>query len=182
MREPNDPEQLLRRIVDGDDEALRELYHRYGRLAYTLAHRILGREDQAEDAVQEAYLRVWRFADRYDPTKASFTTWFGRIVRNLSIDMLRRREPLQHAGPIEDVERWLAVSTPLDTPVLDRIIVREAFLRLPPEQSKVIELAYFGGLTHREIAVTLEIPEGTVKSRMRLGLIKMRVHLNGGAS
>ena len=173
----SDAERLLERIVDGDDEALRELYRRYSRLAFSLAIRILRREDLAEDVVQEAFVRVWKNADRFDGSRAQFSTWFGRMVRNLCIDQLRRKDPLQRAGPLEDVEHWLSQSRPLDVPVLDRIVIREAFLRLPPEQSSVIELAYFAGLTHREIAERQEIPEGTVKSRMRLGMEKMRQHL-----
>ncbi|MEE9277201.1 MAG: sigma-70 family RNA polymerase sigma factor, partial [Dehalococcoidia bacterium] len=91
MPKPTETDLLLRRIADGDDDALRELYRAYARLAFTLAYRILGHEDRAEDAVQEAFLRVWRNADRFDRSKGAFTTWFGRIVRNLCIDMLRRR-------------------------------------------------------------------------------------------
>ena len=179
MANPHSSAELLQRLAEGDDEALRELYRQYGRLAYALALRVLGREDRAEDAVQEAFLRVWRYADRFDPVKGTFSTWFGRLVRNLCIDILRHREPLMNADPIEDVERWLDPAGGVDGPVLDRLIVMDAFLRLPPKQSQVLELAYFKGLAHREIAATLEIPEGTVKSRMRLGLEKMRQHLDG---
>ncbi len=169
--------QLLLRIADGDDEALRDLYRLYGRLAFSLAIRILANQEQAEDAVQEAFLRVWRNANRYDPARGAFSTWFGRMVRNLCIDVLRRRDPLSRAGPLDDVDRWTRASEPTDNAVLDRIIIREAFLRLPGDQSRVLDMAYFQGLTHREIAELLSIPEGTVKSRMRLGLQKMRAHL-----
>lgn len=169
--------QLLLRIADGDDEALRDLYRLYGRLAFSLAIRILANQEQAEDAVQEAFLRVWRNANRYDPARGAFSTWFGRMVRNLCIDMLRRRDPLSRAGPLDDVDRWTRASEPTDNAVLDRIIIREAFLRLPGDQARVLDMAYFQGLTHREIAELLSIPEGTVKSRMRLGLQKMRAHL-----
>ncbi len=181
MQDRREQELLLRRIAGGDEEALRQLYRRYGRLAYTLAYRILGREDIAEETVQEAFLRVWRHAGRFDADKASFPTWFSRVVRNLCVDVLRRREPLRRAGPIADVERLLAPVDPIDAPVLDRIVVREAFLKLPSEQSQVMEMSYFQGLTHREIAQSLAIPEGTVKSRMRLGLEKMRKHLDGAS-
>ena len=85
----------------------------------------------------------------------------------------------QQQNPIDDVERWLDPAGSVVDPVMDRLIVRDAFLRLPPEQSQILELAYFNGLTHREIAAALEIPEGTVKSRMRLGLEKMQRHLGG---
>ena len=174
--------RLLERIADGDEEALREIYRAYGRLAYTLAYRILRRDDLAEEAVQEAFLRVWRHAHRFDPSKAAFSTWLGRMTRNICIDVLRRKDPISRAGPLTDVERWLAVSEPLEQPVLDRVIIREAFLTLPEEQSRVLDMAYYQGLTHREIAEALALPEGTVKSRMRLGLQKLRRHLNGPTS
>jgi len=175
-------EQLLNRIADGDDEALRDLYRLYGRLAFSLAIRILANQEQAEDAVQEAFLRVWRNANRFDPARGAFSTWFGRMVRNLCIDVLRRRDPLSRAGPLDDVDRWTRASEPTDNAVLDRIIIREAFLRLPGDQARVLDMAYFQGLTHREIAGVLSIPEGTVKSRMRLGLQKMRSHLLEGSA
>lgn len=177
MSAPNDVDRILERVAMGDEEALRELYRRYSRLAFTIAVRILGREDVAEDIVQEAFLRVWRSARLFDPAKASFGTWFGRLVRNLCIDVLRRKEPLQRAGALDDVAHLLAHSDRIEPLVLNRVVVRDAFLRLPPEQSRVLEMAYFEGLSHREIAESLEIPEGTVKSRMRLGLKKMRDHL-----
>ena len=178
MRPSADAESILQRVADGDDEALRDLYRQYGRLAFTIAIRILGREDLAEDVVQEAFLRVWRYADRFDARKASFVTWFSRLVRNLCIDILRKKEPLRGAGPIDDVAHFLAHNDRIEAPVLDRIIIREAFLHLPAEQSRVLEMAYFQGLSHREISQLLEIPEGTVKSRMRLGLKKMRDQLH----
>ena len=168
---------LLERVAADDDEALRELYRLYGRLAYTISLRIVSREDLAEEVVQEAFLRVWRHAAKFDSRKASFPTWFGRMVRNLSIDVLRRKEPLYRAGPIEDVAHILSHSDTVDAPILNRLIVREAFLRIPADQSRVLEMVYFGGLTHREVAFELEIPEGTVKSRLRLGLKKLRDHL-----
>jgi len=168
---------LLLRVASGDDEALRELYRAHHRLAFALAVRVLGRQDAAEDVVQEAFLRVWRNADRFDPSKAGFPTWLGRIVRNLCIDQLRRKSPLSQGDTVGEVERWLAPVPAVDTAVLNRLIVRDAFLRLPSEQSEVLQLSYFQGMTHREIAAVLTIPEGTVKSRMRLGLRKMRSHL-----
>ena len=182
MGEPDDATELLRRVADGDDEALREFYRRHSRLAYLLAFRILGREELAEDAVQEAFLRLWRNAHRFRPERGSFTTWFGRVVRNLCIDMLRQRDPLNRATTIADMENLLASDETPETLTLDRLVVREAFLRLPGEQSQVLEMAYFQGLTHREIAESLQIPEGTVKSRMRLGIEKLRRYLDGASA
>ena len=172
--------RLLQRVADGDDDALRELYRTHQRLAFSLAVRMLGQEGAAEDVVQEAFLRVWRNADRFDPSKAGFPTWLGRIVRNLCVDQLRRKSPLSHGDALGEVERWLAPVPAVDTVVLDRLVVRDAFLQLPRAQSEVLQLSYFQGMTHREIAEALAIPEGTVKSRMRLGLRKMRRHLEEG--
>ncbi len=169
-----DATPLLRKIATGDDEALRTLYREYGSLAYALAYRMLGRRERAEDVVQEAFLRVWRHAGRFDGARASFPTWLTRIVRNLCIDELRRKDPSQSADVLDDVEQWVAHASPIDRPILDRLIIREAFLALPMEQSRVVEMAYFEGLTHREIARNLGIPEGTVKSRLRLGLQRLR--------
>ena len=173
---------LLQRVANGDDDALRELYRAHHRLAFALAVRVLGREDAAEDVVQEAFLRVWRNAARFDPSKAGFPTWLGRIVRNLCIDQLRRKGAISYGDAVGEVERWLAPVPAVDLEVLNRLVVRDAFLRLPPEQSEVLQLSYFQGMTHREIALSLAIPEGTVKSRMRLGLHKMRSHLDESAS
>jgi RNA polymerase sigma-70 factor (ECF subfamily) len=168
---------LLKRIAEGDDEALRRLYREYGRLAFTIAFRILGKEERAEDAVQEAFVRVWKNAATFDPSRAAFSTWLSRVVRNLCIDMLRRKDPLDRAGALSDVEAWLAYSDPVEPTVVNRLTIRDAFLQIPATQSRVLEMAYFEGLTHREIAERLEIPEGTVKSRMRLGLQRMRTYL-----
>ena len=96
--------------------------------------------------------------------------------------MLRRRDPLNRATTIADMENLLAFDETPETLTLDRLVVREAFLRLPGEQSQVLEMAYFQGLTHREIAESLQIPEGTVKSRMRLGLEKLRRYLDGASA
>ena len=170
-------DRLVERVAEGDEDALRELYRQYSRLAFAVSYRILRRDDQAEDAVQEAFLRVWRHAARFDSRKASFSTWFGRLVRNLCIDMLRRKDPLNRAGSIDGLERTFSKLERFEPQVLDRITVREAFLQLPEEQVRVLEMAYFGGLTHREIAKELKIPEGTVKSRMRLGLEKLRAQM-----
>ena len=182
MADRDGDSHLLERIADGDDGALRELYRRYGRLAFTLAYRITRREDRAEEAVQEAFVRVWRNAGRFDPSRASFATWFSRVVRNLCIDMLRRKDPLERAGALSKIEDWIAYSEPIEPVIVNRLDVRDAFLRLPAEQSRVLEMAYYQGFTHREIAEALAIPEGTVKSRMRLGLQRMRRYLGDGRS
>lgn len=178
---PTTDAQLLRRVAEGDEEALRDLYRQYSRLAYSLAYRMLGRDDRAEEVVQEAFLRVWRHADRFDETRASFATWFARLVRNHCIDLLRHREPLDRAASLTDLDHYLGQTEPFDPAIVDRLVIREAFFRLPIDQSRVLELAYFQGLTHREIAKSLEIPEGTVKSRLRLGLQRLRVLLQEGA-
>ena len=169
--------RLLQRITEGDEEALRILWREYGRLAYTIAFRILDREDRAEDVVQELFIRIWKNAVAFHSTRADFHTWLSRVVRNLCIDMIRRKDPIERAGAIADVERWLSFSDPVESTIANRFTVRDAFLQIPVTQSRVLEMAYFEGLTYREIAERLGVPPNTVKSRMRLGLRGMRRYL-----
>lgn len=169
--------RLLQRVAEGDEEALRLLWRENGRLAFTIAFRILGREDRAEDVVQELFIRVWRNAASFHSTRAGFHTWLTRVVRNLCVDMIRREDPIERAGAITDVEHWLSFSDPVDPIAVNRFAVREAFLQVPVTQSRVLEMAYFEGLTYGEIAERLGIPTGTVKSRMRLGLRGIRRYL-----
>ena len=169
--------RLLQRITEGDEEALRILWREYGRLAYTIAFRILDREDRAEDVVQELFIRIWKNAVAFHSTRAGFHTWFSRVVRNLCIDMIQRKDPIERAGAIADVERWLSFSDPVESTIANGFTVRDAFLQIPVTQSRVLEMAYFEGLTYWEIAERLGVPPNTVKSRMRLGLRGMRRYL-----
>ncbi len=172
---------LLQRVANGDDEALREIYRAQRRAAFALAVRMLGREDQAEDVLQEAFLRVWQDAGRLHPGKADLPTWLGRIVRDLCANRLRGKKARGRGDPVRDAAQWLAPVAGVEPGVRDRRVVREVFLQLPREQSEVITLAYFEGQTHREIALALAIPEAQVTSRMRMALHHLRTQLDDPA-
>lgn len=177
-------ELLLKRIRSGDFEAVEELYNQYNRVAFALALRILSDPGLAEDAVQEVFLRVWKQPDSYDPTRGRFVTWLMSVVHNQCIDQLRKkRRPVVSLDQEESQERlnYLAEKAPgLEEEVwtkLKRETIRQALALLPEEQRKLIELAFFGGYTHNEIADSTGQPLGTVKSRIRQGLLKLKTIL-----
>jgi len=156
-----------------DLEALYDAHHRQ---AIGLAYRILGDMGDAEEAVQEVFLSAWRSGHTYDPARGSTHTWILSMVRNRSIDVLRarRRRPVQPLA--EGVDPPDATDVPAQAASnVDAASARAALDSLPPEQKQVIELAYFGGLSHTEIAAQLAAPIGTVKGRIRLGLDHLRV-------
>jgi RNA polymerase sigma-70 factor, ECF subfamily len=175
----------LGRIVDGELDALDELYERYKTMAYSIAYRITDDATLAEDVVQDAFLGAWRNAARYVEGRGSVKTWLLSIVHHRAIDAIRRRRPttelpdvdagLPDALTLPDV--WAEVSASLDS-----ITVREALVALSDVQREALELAYFSGLTQQEIAERTGTPLGTVKSRMRLGLLAMRKSLEVGSS
>ncbi len=174
---PVSDEELLKKIAGGDQDALLTLYDRYGRLVYSLAYRVLQDHQLAEEVTQDVFTRVWKAAATFDPKKSRFTTWLTSITRNRSIDILRRRRArgLTGAGEAE-LNTAITRADERFSPEhhLRSLAVREALAELPPAQRKVLEMAYFGGLTQREIAEQLGIPLGTVKTRMRLGMMKLR--------
>ena len=172
-REPSD-EQVLEAVGRGDDDALGVLYDRFGRLAFRLAFRILRDRALAEDAVQEAFLAVWRSADAYKRERAKPSTWILTVVHRRAVDLVRREqsrrgEPLEVApepsvGPVDE-----------DAVLRDRrAAVQAALTQLPGDQRQALELAYYGGLTQSELAERLGVPLGTVKSRMFAGLGRLR--------
>jgi RNA polymerase sigma-70 factor, ECF subfamily len=164
-------------VETGDAEAFATLYDRHGRMAYSLAYRIMGEKQEAEDVIQEAFIKVWRSAGGYRVGRGSVRTWILSIVHNRGIDQIR-----SHASRGRMQEK-VEASTPHSEPSeafaetwknTQQEQVREALNTLPPEQLKTLELAYFSGHTHVEIAERLDLPLGTVKGRMRLGLQKLR--------
>jgi RNA polymerase sigma-70 factor, ECF subfamily len=175
-------EELMPLIAARDADALEVVYDRHGGAAYSLAYRIVGERAAAEDVVQEAFISIWRSGARYDRARGSVRAWTLGIVRNRAIDLLRKesgRSPKLAAGGEELLERSPAEEL-TDTEALRRETAREvrgAIKDLPDEQSRVIQLAYFGGFSHSEIAEMLNEPLGTVKGRMRLGMDKIRATL-----
>ena len=171
-------EDLMQYVRKADPAAFEVLYDRHSGVAFSLAYRIVGTRAQAEDVVQEAFLSIWRSGARYDRARGSVRTWVLGIVHNRAIDGLRRATVHdKRRASDEGIEERFEANERTDVEVARREeagTVRTAMDTLPPEQSQVIELAYFGGFTHSEIAEMLEMPIGTVKGRMRLGLEKMR--------
>jgi RNA polymerase sigma-70 factor (ECF subfamily) len=174
-------EELMQLVGEDDSAAFEIVYERHAEAACSLAFRICGRRAVVEDVVQEAFLSLWRGASSYDPVRGSVRTWVLGIVHHRAIDALRRGV-VQDRGRVSDegIDEQLEAAERTDQEVGRRDEAREvraALEDLPPEQSRVIELAYYGGLTHSEIAAMLDTPVGTIKGRMRLGLQKMRTQL-----
>jgi RNA polymerase sigma-70 factor (ECF subfamily) len=177
-------EDLMQLVCENDSAAFAVVYERHANAAFSLAFRMCGKRGIAEDVVQEAFLSLWRSSSRYDRTRGSVRTWVLGIVHNRAIDALRRAV-VQDRGRISDegIEEHLEAPERTDQEVGRRDEAREiraALGGLPPDQSRVIELAYYGGFTHTEIASMLDTPVGTIKGRMRLGLQKMRLQLQSG--
>jgi RNA polymerase sigma-70 factor (ECF subfamily) len=178
-------EELMQLLYRGNADAFEVIYDRHADAAFSLAYRMCGQRAMAEDVVQEAFLSLWRSGARFDRNRGSVRTWTLGIVHNRAIDALRRRT-VRERGIVdgEGIEERLPARerTELEFARKDEAReIRDALEALPEEQSRVIELAYFGGLTHVQIASMLDMPVGTIKGRMRLGLAKMRVTLGDPA-
>ena len=170
---PSD-EHVLEAVGRGDHDALGELYDRFGRLAYGLAYRILRDRALAEDAVQEAFLAVWRSADAYKRERAKPSTWILTVVHRRAVDLVRREER-RRGEPLEGAPEPASGSADEDVALRDRrAAVQSALAELPGDQRQAIELAYYGGLTQSELSERLGVPLGTVKSRMFAGLGRLR--------
>jgi RNA polymerase sigma-70 factor (ECF subfamily) len=174
-------EDLMQLVQRGDPRAFELVYDRHSGAAFSLAYRMVGRGNVAEDVVQEAFLSIWRSGARYERARGSVRTWVLGIVHHRAIDQLRRSSVHdKRRASDEGLEERLESGERTENEVARReeaASIRSAMDTLPADQSHVIELAYFGGFTHTEIAGILEAPVGTVKGRMRLGLEKLRNQL-----
>jgi RNA polymerase sigma-70 factor, ECF subfamily len=169
---PTPDAQLLVRVQRGDDQAMAALYDRYSKIVYSVALRVLRDASAAEDILQDVFLQIWRSPGSFTATKGSLGGWLAVVARNRSIDWLRRKKPT------EEVEE-MTLASPLDlakeaerNTMMDR--ARLAIGQLPPEQRRMLEMAFFDGLTHTEIAETTGDPLGTVKTRIRSALLALR--------
>ena len=170
-------EDLISLVEAGDAEAFSTLYDRHSRAAFSLAHRMMGERQTAEDLAQDAFIKVWRGAASYRAERGSVRTWILSIVHNRGIDHLRSQASRRRTQ--DKIEASAPRSQPSEAFAetwrnSQRDQVREALNTLPKEQLKILELAYFSGYTHVEIAELMGLPLGTVKGRMRLGLKKIR--------
>jgi len=173
-------EALLLAIADGAVWAMESLYQRYSRILYSLAYRMVADHQVAEDLLQDAFLAVWRRATSYSPQTGAVRNWLISILHHRTIDYLRRirRHSTIQEAPLEEIEHDGAIASPDVWDAAWQSVkssqVRAALMKIPTEQRLVIELAYFQGWTHTEIAEGTQIPLGTVKARMRLGLIHLK--------
>lgn len=159
------------RMVGGDDAALTDVYDQYSSFVYGLAARVIGDHRAAEDVTQDVFVSIWERPETFDPSRGSLRTWLGTLAHRRAVDYVRREESRRRRSQREAAR---SVSAPdVDEMAMALVTaekVREALEVLPPEQRDAIQLAYFGGKTYREVGLALEIPEGTAKSRLRLGL------------
>ena len=170
-------EDLISLVEAADAEAFSRLYDRHSRAAFSLAYRMMGERQASEDLMQDAFLKVWRGASSYRADRGSVRTWILSIVHNRGIDQIRSQASRRRTQ--DKIEASAPRSQPSEAFAetwrnSQRDQVREALNTLPPEQLKILELAYFSGYTHVEISELLRLPLGTVKGRMRLGLKKIR--------
>jgi RNA polymerase sigma-70 factor, ECF subfamily len=177
-------EDLMQLVRRGQAAAFEVIYERHSRAAFSLAYRMAGSRGVAEDVVQEAFLNIWRSGARYERTRGSVRTWVLGVVHHRAIDALRRSFVHERRrASDEGLEELLETGERTDVEAArseEAATIRAALGHLPADQSQVIELAYFGGFTHTEIAEMLQTPVGTIKGRMRLGLEKMRHALGAG--
>jgi RNA polymerase sigma-70 factor (ECF subfamily) len=169
---PEDDADLLTRVQHGDERAMAALFDRYSKIVYSVALRVLRDTASAEDVMQEIFMQIWRNPNSFVSAKGSLGGWLSVVARNRSIDTLRRRRPSEQ---VEDMN--LASSTNLADEAERSLLMeraRAAVLLLPVEQRKTLEMAFFDGLTHSEIAEMTGDPLGTVKTRIRSGLLSLR--------
>lgn len=166
--------ECMNQVARHDQQAFRALYQHYGKAVYSLAYRVLQNATMAEEVTQDTFLKVWQQRTRWDPEKGLLRNWLLTITHFTAIDRLRheRRQPNLHPSSIEDMEEMLSARG--DVLWQDGTLLRMLLQQLPPEQAALIDLAFFKGMSHSEIASDTQIPLGTVKTRLRTGLQRMR--------
>lgn len=176
--------ELVHRVSLGDTAALEALYNRYARVVYSFAMRIVSDPMLAEEILQEVFVRTWRQADRFQRSRGNFGSWLLSITHNLAIDEIRKRQRRPQKSDSVDVSDALFGLVDEATNVEEaaqagalRVRIKTALLALPDAQREAVELAFFGGMSQREISAHLDTPLGTIKTRMRLGLKKLRQEL-----
>jgi RNA polymerase sigma-70 factor (ECF subfamily) len=169
--------ELMRRVADNDEAAVSEMYERFGSLVYRMAYQAMPTRSEAEDAVQEIFVRLWRTAKRYDPTRAALVTWVMLISRRHLVDKLRRAQARVKASPLDEGQSTQTAPAPEMT----RMERSERFASLlqkvaalPELQRTVVTRAYFGGQTLRQIGEELDTPIGTIKSALSRALVRLR--------
>ena len=182
LRHDDEDVEIMAAIANGDESALRSLYERYGRIVYSVSYRVTADAHLAEECTQDVFVRVWRRARDFDPARAKVSTWLFAIARNRAIELWRSRTRRLDGGHVDGLDAAGAVvdDTAADPAELvaaadEAVRISEALGSLPPEQLEALQLAYFDGLTHHEIAERLRLPLGTVKGRIRLGLDRLRL-------
>ena len=170
--QPANESELIARIHAGDEQAMAVVYDLYSGVVYSVAFRVLQNATSAEDVLQDVFLQLWRNPRAFDSARGQLAPWLAAIARNRSIDMLRKRKPE------DDISDYIVASGPQhDETVNSELVIskaRSTIDRMPPEQKQLLELAYFEGLTHSEIAARTGEPLGTVKTRIRSGLMLLR--------
>ncbi|CAB4364851.1 MAG: sigma-70 family RNA polymerase sigma factor [Actinobacteria bacterium] len=173
---------LVQRVAQGDEASFAALYDHLAAMVYGVVLRVLRDPAQSEEVAQEVFLELWRSATRFDRSKASVRTWASTVAHRRAVDRVRSEQ----ASRERDDREAAHVATPADTvgaeveSSIDQLRVRKALAALTESQRQAVELAYFGGNTYREVAALLGVPEGTVKTRIRDGMIKLRDELGGG--
>ena len=172
-----DDSALLAYIAEKDQRALNTLYERYGTPVYSLALQVLRSEKNAEEVTQDTFMKVWNNPQQYDSSKGRFISWLLTVTRYTAIDRLRAemRQATTNADDLEYVNVVSKTGIPEDPLRRDGQLIRELLTQLPTEQATLVQLGFLQGMTHRELSEKLDIPLGTVKTRVRLGLQKLKV-------
>lgn len=175
MHSPFNDIEVMKRIAERDEQAFGAIYDQYSRAIYSLAYRILQNNTLAEEVTQDTFLKVWQQTTHWDSSKGNLKSWLLAITQFTAIDRLRqeRRQPALHQDPIEELE-YRAGTSDHEAGWQEEIAMQSLISQLPADHAQLIDLAFFQGMTHQEIASKTNIPLGTVKTRLRTGLKRLR--------